>query len=201
MSLSFGPQPIGSSSSPLTIVLANNSRAALKVASIAISSNSKTSQSGFIEADSCVPSVAPQSACSIRVSFTPSATGSQRATLLINVASHAQKVSLNGSGILAATVSPTKLSFGNQKVNTTSASKQVRVANNLGAPLSFNNFFVGGDFAITSNGCASGVSAHATCTIAIAFKPTVAGALTGSLTMGDTASSVPLSVSLSGVGH
>jgi len=199
--LSFSPQPIGSSSTPLSIELANNTSALLKVSSIVISSGSRAAGSAFREADNCVPAVAAQSACSFSVSFTPGTSGAQSATLQINAVSHVQKVPLQGTGIFAATVSSAQLSFGNQKVKTSSASKQVRVTNNLGVPLSFDNFFVAGDFALTSNGCASAAAAHSTCVIGIAFKPTAAGARTGALTIGDTASSVPLSVSLSGVGH
>jgi hypothetical protein len=200
-SLNFSSQPIGSSSSAQNIMLANDSNVALKVASVAISSSSKTSRSAFIEADSCVPVVARQSACSIRVSFTPSATGSQAAMLEIQAGSRMQKVPLSGTGIVAATVSPARLSFGSQRVATTSRSMQVRVTNNLATQLSFSNFFADGDFAIGSNGCANGVSAHASCNVAIQFKPAVTGARTGLLTIDDTASSVPLTVTLSGTGH
>ncbi len=200
LTLSFPPQPIGSSSPPLTIELANNTRAALMVSSI-VASGSKTASSTFREADNCVPAVAAQSACSISVSFTPAATGAESATLQINAVSHAQKVPLKGSGILAATVSPSQLSFGRQKLKTATASKQVRISNNLGVALSFNNFFIDGDFAITGNGCAKGVNAHGSCSVSIAFTPTVHGARTGSTTIGDTASSIPLTVSLTGTGN
>jgi trimeric autotransporter adhesin len=201
LSLSFASQPIGSSSLPQSIVIANNSGVALNVAGITISNNSKTSGAIFSQANSCMPAIKPQSACSISVSFTPGATGSQGATLEINAGSHAQKVPLNGTGTLAATVSPAKLAFGDQRVETTSASKMVRVTNDLGAPLLFDNFFVAGDFAIIGNGCSSGAAAHSSCAIEVAFKPTVTGARVGTLTISDTASSVPLTVTLTGTGR
>ncbi len=76
----------------------------------------------------------------------------------------------------AAKVSPTSLSFGNQKAGTVSASKTVILTNTAEVPLAITGISITGEFELTNN-CPSTLSAGATCTLGIKFAPTQLGGL------------------------
>jgi FtsP/CotA-like multicopper oxidase with cupredoxin domain len=103
-----------------------------------------------------------------------------------------------------ATVLPSSLSFGSYLVNTTSPAQTITVSNAAGAgTLAISGVgFAGanpGDFVITANTCTSSLAGGASCTISVAFRPSVSGARAATLSI---ASSNPtaLSVPLSGTG-
>jgi endoglucanase Acf2 len=99
----------------------------------------------------------------------------------------------------SATLSPTTLSFGNQNVGTTSAAKTLTLTNNGPGAMTISSVALTGDFSQTNN-CGTSLAANATCTINISFRPTAAGARTGTLTISDNASNSPQTASLSGTG-
>jgi hypothetical protein len=99
----------------------------------------------------------------------------------------------------AVTLSATSLTFTGQFVGSTSAAQPVTVSNTGNAALSFSGITINGDFA-ESNTCGTSISASGVCTISVTFKPTAAGARTGTLTITDNASGSPHMVSLSGTG-
>ena len=93
------------------------------------------------------------------------------------------------------TVTPTKLTFGNQVVGTTSASQNLTVTNTASGAISVAlnsvpNF-------TTSSNCNS-VAHGGTCTIYVSFSPTATGNLSSTLVISDSVTSV--SVPLSGTG-
>jgi Abnormal spindle-like microcephaly-assoc'd, ASPM-SPD-2-Hydin len=98
-----------------------------------------------------------------------------------------------------ATPSPTSVSFPDQVINTTSASRTVTITNNGAAPLVVNSVTVSGDFAQT-NTCTTSIAVGANCTISVTFTPTALGSRTGSLTIADNAANTPQTVPLSGNG-
>ena len=102
----------------------------------------------------------------------------------------------------AAKVSPTSLSFGNQKVGTVSASKTVILTNTAEVPLAITGISITGEFELTNN-CPSTVAAGATCTFTVKFAPTQLGGLAGTVTVHDnwSGSAVhPQTVQLGGTG-
>jgi hypothetical protein len=106
-------------------------------------------------------------------------------------------------------VSPTSLAFGNQGINSSSPSQTVTLTNNVNATL--NNIaitFTGanpGDFAET-NTCGAtptvngSLTAFASCTIGVIFTPTASGAESATLTIEDSATGSPQTVTLTGAG-
>jgi len=97
-SLSFTSQPVDTSSSAQTVTLSNTGSAALTITSLTITG---TNASDFAEvADTCGSSVAAGGACTVEVTFTPSAASSFTATLTItdNASGSPQTVSLSGTG-------------------------------------------------------------------------------------------------------
>jgi len=99
-------------------------------------------------------------------------------------------------------LSPSALSFGNQKVGTASLVKYVTLTNTGNATLTFSGgFLISGDFAFAGMGtCGSTVGAGANCTISVKFAPTAKGARTGAVTLNDNAPHTPQKISLSGSG-
>jgi hypothetical protein len=105
-SLTFGSQAIGTPGTPQTITLKNTGNGALSITSITVTG---TNAKDFSETNTCGSSVAAEDSCTIRVTFTPSASGSRAASVSItdNAVGSPQTVSLSGSG---AFVLPVKAS-------------------------------------------------------------------------------------------
>jgi beta-propeller repeat-containing protein/HYDIN/CFA65/VesB family protein/ASPM-SPD-2-Hydin domain-containing protein len=100
-SLSFGRQPVGTTSAAKTVKLTNKGTAPLTIASITVGG---TNAGDFLESNTCPlgPStLAIGASCTISVTFAPSATGTRTAAVTItdNASNSPQKISLTGSGI------------------------------------------------------------------------------------------------------
>ena len=98
-----------------------------------------------------------------------------------------------------ATLSPTKLTFATQLINTTSAAQKVTLSNKGTAELIISNIAPSGDFHET-NTCGSGIQPGGNCTISVTFTPTASGTRTGSITIKDDANTGTQTISLTGTG-
>jgi Abnormal spindle-like microcephaly-assoc'd, ASPM-SPD-2-Hydin len=100
-------------------------------------------------------------------------------------------------------VSPLKLSFNKQVIDTTSAPKQLSLINQGSSSLMVNKIYVAGsnaaDFAETST-CTASLAAGATCTIWINFIPTASGKRQAVLGVSDSDPASPQAVALTGIG-
>jgi hypothetical protein len=96
-------------------------------------------------------------------------------------------------------LSPAKLDFASQGVGTTSAAQSLQVTNLGAAPLVLSGFAIKGDFAQT-NSCTAPIKGGTSCTLSVTYKPTLAGALTGTLTFNSNAPGAPIQVALTGTG-
>jgi uncharacterized repeat protein (TIGR01451 family) len=165
--------------------------------------------SGFIGAEFCPHTLNPGKSCTIIMSFTgdSNVTKTHAANLVIsdNAAGSPQNVLMTANVINPiATLSPTSLSFGNQKSGTTSAAKQVTLRNTGTTNLSLSGLSVSGNFAFSSGTtCTSSTSLapNAACVMNVVFKPTSKGSKSGSINVNDNAKNSPQSVSLSGTGN
>lgn len=203
-SLTFASQTVGTTSPAQTETLNNATSAAVSISGIAISG---TNAGDFAETNNCGSSVAAGSTCSIGVTFTPSTTASESATLTVNDGSGSQMAGLAGTGASApapvVSLSPTSLTFASQTIGTTSPGQSVALSNTGNAALSISGIAISGadsgDFAETNN-CGSSVAAGSRCAISVTFTPAVSGTLTASLIITDSASGSPQSVGLTGSG-
>jgi len=203
-SLSFGNQPVGTPSGTLTATLANSGSAALSVSSIAVAG---ANAGDFAQSNSCGSSVAAGGSCTISVTFDPTASGSRTASVSISdnaTAGSPQTIGLSGTGtVVAASLSPTSLSFGSEAVSTKSGTLTATLTNNGNAALSLSSIALTGantgDFAET-NTCGSSVAAGGSCTISVTFDPTTSGSRSASVSITDNATGSPQSLSLSGTG-
>jgi hypothetical protein len=204
-SVSFGSQPVGTTSAASTVTVTNSGTASLTFTSIAATGDFAVAASGATCSTSAP--VSASSNCVINVTFTPTATGSRsgRLTLTDNASGSPQVVALSGIGTAPnVSLSTTSLSFGNQAVGTTSAASTVTVTNSGTASLTFTSIAATGDFAVAASGatCSTSapVSASSNCVINVTFTPTATGSRSGSLTLTDNASGGPQVVALSGTG-
>jgi hypothetical protein len=105
--------------------------------------------------------------------------------------------------IPAVSLSALSLSYGDRLVGTTSPSQSVTLSNIGPTPLSITSIAVTGanasSFVFTSS-CGASLAARANCTIHGHFTPTTTGPLSAAVTITDSASGSPQSISLSGNG-
>jgi hypothetical protein len=159
-----------------------------------------TAAAPFSETNNCSAPFAPGAACTIRVSFKPTAIGSVAGSLRITSNAGNQAVNLTGTGSAATptvTVSPASLLFPEQLLHTKSASQAVTIDNTGGTAVSNKGVAVTGDFAETTT-CTSTLAASGKCTVTVTFTPTATGTRTGMLTI--NLSTGTQTVSLAGIG-
>ena len=186
-SLTFATQSDGSTSSAQTITVTNTGGIALSVSSIATTGD-------FSETDNCQSSAMSQSAsCAIQVAFTPTQTGARTGQLTVdgNIAGGQIAVSLSGTGAspTGVTISPSTLDFGIVAVGTTSNPLQLTVENATTGAVPVTSIAVTAPFVLSTNACGATLAAHSDCQITIAFAPSQAGTMKGSLALVDSTGS------------
>jgi hypothetical protein len=154
-----------------------------------------------IAASACGATLAPQTACSLSISFTPTAGGTRTGVLTVTDSAGTQTAQLNGTGDAPATdtLAPTSLTFAQQAIGTTSAVQQVTLTNAGDVALTLITVSVSpGDFAAT-NSCGASLNPHSACAISIAFVPTAVGTRTATVTVTDQFRSQTVALSGTGV--
>ena len=103
----------------------------------------------------------------------------------------------------SASLSPTSLTFGSQKIGTSSAVQVVTLRNAGTAALSITGILISGanspDFSETNN-CPGTLAVNASCQISAKFTPKAQGARTATIAVKDNAGNSPQTVPLSGKG-
>ncbi len=204
-SLAFPPTAPQTTSTPLSVTLTNGPSLAINLNNISISGPNAADFA--ISANTCGTALAPSAACSVSVTFTPSATGSRTATLTFtdSAGNSPQTVPLSGtSEIGTASVSPASLTFATYEVGTSSPVQTVSLNNGSPVAIPITSVTISGanpaDFAIVSNSCGATLAAASSCTASIAFHPTTTGTRTATLSFTDKASNSPQTAALSGTG-
>ncbi len=196
--LVFGSQAVGTTSAAQSLTLANPSSERLRVASIIASGD-------FAASNTCGSSLAIGATCTVAVTFTPTAAGTRKGTLIFTdgAASSPQGLSLTGAGLFSgpgASLSSSSLGFPSEPVGTTSPAQTVTLSNPGNSSLNITSISTSGDFAQTNN-CGGSVAVGASCTLSVTFTPTSSGTRTGVLSVADNAAGSPQTVSLSGTGN
>lgn len=159
----------------------------------------------FTQTNTCGSTLAPNTQCSITVTFAPTVTGTQSGTITLtdSAASSPQIVSLKGTGVLPVSLTPVSLAFGQVTLGTSSAAKVVTVTNNEKVFVSMTSILLTGskpgDYSQT-NTCSAGLAAGAKCTISVTFTPKAVGARPASVTLTDTGTNSPQVLPLAGTG-
>ncbi len=204
--LTFGSQNVGSTSAVQPVTLTNTGNAALTITGISIAG---ANSGDFAQTNDCPESLAATANCTMSVTFTPTATGARAANVSIadNASGSPQTAGLTGTGAPAntpiATFNPASLTFASQNIGTSSTPKVVTLTNTGSAALTVTSVSITGantgDYSETNN-CPESLGVNANCTISVTFKPTASGARIASVSIADSATGSPQSVTLSGTG-
>ena len=192
----------GSASPPQSVTLANTSASTVTITSIQTTPD-------FTVANNC-STLLPGANCTLAVTFTPQASTSPGVTTRVsaieiasNAATSLEFISLIGeSNPSILTVAPTSLNFNSVLVGST-ATVNLEITNSGSSPATLTSFSAAGDYAVAAGTCpppAATLASGATCTLQITFAPTQSGTRTGTLSIASSATSAPLTVSLTGVG-
>ena len=198
ISLAFGDQGTGTTSSPQTITLTNVGTSTLNIQSISF-----TGSSNFAETDNCGGGVAAGSSCSIMVTFSPTSKGLKQARLIVKYQGLGSPavVPVSGTGVNPPTVSlsPASLSFPTELIGTASLPQTVTLTNTGTLTVGISSITTDGAFTETNN-CPSSLLGGYFCQVQVQFKPTERGSDFGKLLVTDNATGSPQGVRLSGVG-
>ena len=208
-SLNFIGQALGTKSAPQAVTLTNIGSTALTINSITITG---INSGDFAQTNNCPISPATLAAganCTASVTFTPSTSATETASLKISddAIGSPQTLALNGIPAgPAVTLSPSVLVFSDQALGTTSAPQTSTLSSTGTAALTINSITItgtnSGDFAQTNNCPISPatLAAGANCIINVTFKPSTALSESALVSVSDNASGSPQTASLSGTG-
>jgi phospholipase C len=191
--LNFNTVHVNGTSKAQTLTFTNNGTSTLSITSIATVGE-------FSQTNTCGTSLSAGGQCTITVTATPTTTGKQYGNLVITDSdpTSQQMERLTGTAT-AVTLNPTKLSFGNVKVNTTSAPQTVTVKNVSSSTLNLGTVQSSTYYADATT-CGSTLAANSTCTVTITFTPTTTGSLNGTTSVNDNDLTSPQIVTLTGTG-
>jgi hypothetical protein len=198
-SLNLGSIGVGSASPAQQVTLTNNSGSALTINGIAFAGGN---QANFGQTNTCGTSVVNGGSCTINVIFTPNAAGAFSSTLEVtdSAGNSPQAVSVTGTGVTAVKLSTTSLSFGTVFIGSSATAPAVTMTNNQSVSLTNISVSVNSSSFSQVNTCGTSIGPGAKCTITVTFSPKSVGALTGAVTISDSGSNSPQSISLKGNG-
>jgi hypothetical protein len=194
-SLTFQPQLINTASGGELVYLSNTGTGPLTFSGsgIAVSGD-------FAQTNDCGAALAPQTSCTITVTYTPTVTGPETGSLTVTSNATPQTVSLTGTGASAAptvTAAPESLVFPSQLLRIKSPAQTVTLKNSGTTAVSITSVAISGDFTKTGT-CGTSLGAGKSCIENVYFTPTAAGTRTGALSF--TLSSGVVAVALTGTG-
>ena len=199
-SLSFGTVSVGSTSASQSVTITNTGSAS---GTISTRTNSDATQFPATGTCTSVSSLAAGAACTLTISFKPSAGGAQSATYTFGTASNTVAVSFSGNGQAATSpnisAAPTTLNFGNVNTGTTSPPQTITVSN-TGTAAATNMSYPSAPAKFNRSGTCSSATLNAgsSCTVVFTYSPTTTATDNGAYTI--TGGGASINVSLSGTG-
>ena len=133
-SLSFATQTAGTTSGPQVITVTNSGTAPLTVKSVSISGNNAAM---FSESDTCNSAIAPNGTCAVSIKFSPTAAGSESATVTVGSDGGTQATQISAISVLppVPTVSNLSLNLNVLGVGSSTTSGQVTATDPTGLTL------------------------------------------------------------------
>jgi Abnormal spindle-like microcephaly-assoc'd, ASPM-SPD-2-Hydin len=194
--VAFGNVAVGSNSSQ-TVTLTNTGNTTLNITAATISGT------GFTTSLTAPKSVNAGANTTFTVTFAPTAGGSTTGSLQIasNAPGSPATLSLTGTGLQSqAAASPSSVAFSNVTVGSNS-SQPITLQNNGNATLTFSKITVSGTgLSITGLTTSSTIAAGSSLTFNAVFKPTTAGAVSGSVQLATNGTPSTVTINLSGTG-
>jgi hypothetical protein len=196
-SLTFANTQIGGASTAQAVTLTNTGTTTIHVLSTMTSVD-------FTSTNTCT-TLLPGATCSLTLQFTPTNGPSSLRTgtlsILSDAATSLEFISLIGTTSASPlTITPSSLNFGTVNVGS-SDTLSVSITNNAVAPVMFVGVATTGDYASSRGSCpanGSTLAAGSTCSLSVTFTPMAAGTRTGTLSLTNDATQLPLTVSLTG---
>jgi hypothetical protein len=204
--LNLGPVAVGGSSSLFSVQISNSGQEPLNppVFSITGGNAAEFAWSRPSDVTACTAALNPGQSCYVQITFSPSSTGLQTATLTVtssNAVPGTATVGLSGTGtpLFELKAEPGSLSFPATAVNTASAALSITLSN-LGK-LAVNGLTLtpSGPYALANSAttCKATLAAFAFCRIGVIFDPSSTGDQPGQLAvtvsnLGVAALDVPL---------
>ena len=181
-SLNFGNQIVNTISTQQTMTLTNNSKTETLIPQSLV-----TSDGAFDPVSHCPASLAPGASCIITVAFTPTAVQTYNASITyqfsgVNCGCEYPGQVFPVTGVAIAqppvlTISPSIVSFGNQILNTRSATQAVTLTNisatdtiTLASVFTSDSAYVN-----VADNCHTAIAPGATCNLQMTFLPTALG--------------------------
>jgi hypothetical protein len=198
--LDFGPVSIGKSSLPAAIQVWNSN--SIPVSSIVFS----TTDSEYTLGGNCGSTLAPNSSCTVNVTFAPSSPGQHDATLQVTYAglNGSETLPMTGSGVAgAATLYPANVVFPDTALGSSvSAVPPLVFYNYSDATVSVTGTSMS-DTAFTADATScQTVAPHSSCAIQVRFVPGQPGTVNATYTVSFSgATGSPVNATLSGTGH
>jgi hypothetical protein len=210
-SLTFASTMVGNVSAPQTVTLDNTGTATLNILGLQTSPD-------YTVSSNCA-SILPGASCTLTVTFTPQSStqqgsGSGQRVSSIEVSSNASTslefISLFGvSNPSTLTISQNSLNFGNVLVGANSTIL-LTLTNTGTSAITFGILSASttltsasGSYTVALGNCPQpglALAANTSCKLQVGFAPTQSGTIAGTLSIASSASTLPLVVSLTGVG-
>ncbi|MFN7998587.1 MAG: choice-of-anchor D domain-containing protein [Bryobacteraceae bacterium] len=199
----FGGVTVGSSSPQNAVTIQNTGGVPVNITGYSFAGTNPTEFS--IASTTCAATLAPNGLCDVNLIFTPAAANARTASLMVadTATGSPQAVGLSGIGqpSLASLTLPSAVDLGST-VAGSPVSANVSVYNNGTVAVTVNKTAIAGtnasDFAVTYMPCST-INPENACNIQVTFNPTAAGVRTATLSVTDTATGSPQSVTLVGV--
>jgi phospholipase C len=186
-------QEVGTASPSESVYFTNYNTTTMSFQSVTVTGDYSTTEA-------CKMSATQYMACSVPITFTPTAAGLRTGTLTVTDSdpSSPQTVTLSGIGTYV-TFSSSTLNFGTALQGKSSSKMSVTLTNNAVGPLSITSITISGDYTQT-NTCGASVAANSSCKITVTFTPSTTGTRYGAVTITDGDGASPQVVNLTGIG-
>jgi len=195
-SLAFANTTVGGTSASKNATLTNTGSSTLNINTISASGDFAVSST------TCGATLAAGNSCKIKVAFEPTQLGARNGMLSVsdNAQGSPQTVSLSGTGMAPATLTPASKHFASTTVGSTSAAATFTLHNKQAVTLGSIVVSTTGDFSVQSTTCGATLPAKSSCTMNVVFAPTQTGVRNGTLQVSNNAFGSPESSNLSGTG-
>ena len=199
-SINFGNAVVGVNLSQV-LIIKNTGTATLTISQVTATG------SGFSVGGFSVPlNVNVGQQTTVTVGFLPTVVGfaSGNISIVSNAPTSPSSVSLSGTGIAATfilSISPANLSFGNVTTGTSSAAQSVIITNTGNSSVVISQITLSGaGYTMTGGSAPVTLTPSQTLTLSVQFGPTVAGAVSGKVSIVSNATGSPATVPLTGTG-
>ena len=202
--VNFGTLLTGTPSAVSSITVSNSGQAALTFSAITVDGPNAAI---ITRGGSCAVAtpLAAGASCTVTLQAAPVAAGAFSATLTLasNAANGNASVGLSGTAAAPApslTATPSAIAFGTQTIGATAVAQSVVLANTGNVVITFSNIGLTGSntFSVGGSDCGATLAVGASCSTALRFAPTAAGAVSASLVVASNAPALQVGISGSG---